>query len=1013
MSSKGGTALYRAVGVGLLRAAARPLADESWPDLEDPDRCRGWIKQTWQERGLADAVGAASPAFAQRLESIVEGGEVHAKQVRRVAWSLMRYVLRSTGRHTPFGMFAGVAPLGIGDSTHVVWTGLPVPVARMDAQWVADVADQLEACPQLLAHLDVVFSSLAVQRGERLEMPRGGETVSIRASSAVKAVREAASSPIAFGVLATRMTSTLGAANRQAIVDMLTSLVKQRFLVTALRAPMTIVDPLGHLLAIGEKAGAGVAAVGPLLTSLRELVTDLDVHNSSATSEWDRRALRSSLVDRASQVSDAGRTPLAVDLRLPCQVDVPSHVVHELEHAATVLARLSSQPSGHAEWRNYYTAFCERYGTGTLVPLSQVVDAAVGLGLPTGYPGAVMPEPPASRSDRADLLLELAWRTLADGSREIVLDDALVEQLTVGNPEMSRRYPSHVEIAARVHAADVDALDRGDYLLTVSPARAAGTLTSRFATLVPEARLAEAYAAVPASVEGGLAVQMSFPPIYPFAENICRTPAYLPVVLSIGEHRAVGDGVIDMDDLALTATREGLHLVSLSRKCVIEPQVFHALALDKQLPPIARFLAHLSRGLDAGWHEFDWGPHTAMPHLPRVRYGRAIISRARWSLTNDDISPGLDAADWQVAVKTWSHRWGCPDVVELQDADRSLRLDLNELAHRQIIHAHLRKHERATLLEVATAADLGWINGHVHDVVVPLVTTQPPRQSVAVPALPLIGKAHGQFPGSPSASWLYAKVFSHPDQFNNIITNRLPSLLESLGGDPGHWFIRYREQHEADHLRLRLRAPDRDTVAEYLSALGLWADDLRRAGLAGRMALDTYFPETGRYGRGPALAAAEQVFAADSVTVADQLRQLAGIDRKVLTAMNMIATVEGILGGRADAMQWLVERPSDRHSHPSRDATAHAVRLIRSTPLAGMPSWLSPVSEGWRHRARALNDYRAQIPDDMDVDSVIESLLHMHHNRLCGIDRTAETECRVLARRAALAWLSDRSEATR
>ena len=77
--------------------------------------------------------------------------------------------------------------------------------------------------------------------------------------------------------------------------------------------------------------------------------------------------------------------------------------------------------------------------------------------------------------------------------------------------------------------------------------------------------------------------------------------------------------------MAITATRDALHLVSLSRRRVVEPQVFHALALEKQPPPLVRFLAHLPRAHCATWTVLDSGPAgERLPDLPRVRYGRAL-----------------------------------------------------------------------------------------------------------------------------------------------------------------------------------------------------------------------------------------------------------------------------------------------------------------------------------------------------------------------------------------------------
>jgi thiopeptide-type bacteriocin biosynthesis protein len=51
----------------------------------------------------------------------------------------------------------------------------------------------------------------------------------------------------------------------------------------------------------------------------------------------------------------------------------------------------------------------------------------------------------------------------------------------------------------------------------------------------------------------------------------------------------------------------------------------------------------------------------------------------------------------------------------------------------------------------------------------------------------------------------------------------------------------------------------------------------------------------------------------------------------------------------------------------------------------------------------ALALYREGLAESMDLDSVLESLLHMHHNRLRGLDREDERICRRLARQSAVA----------
>ncbi|MFF3919487.1 lantibiotic dehydratase [Streptomyces sp. NPDC001852] len=73
----------------------------------------------------------------------------------------------------------------------------------------------------------------------------------------------------------------------------------------------------------------------------------------------------------------------------------------------------------------------------------------------------------------------------------------------------------------------------------MTPARAAGTLTSRFTPIATGTgtELDEIYRQVPAGVENALTAQLSFPPLYPHTEKVARVPAYLPHVIPLAEYR--------------------------------------------------------------------------------------------------------------------------------------------------------------------------------------------------------------------------------------------------------------------------------------------------------------------------------------------------------------------------------------------------------------------------------------------------------------------------------------------
>jgi len=302
-------------------------------------------------------------------------------------------------------------------------------------------------------------------------------------------------------------------------------------------------------------------------------------------------------------------------------------------------------------------------------------------------------------------------------------------------------------------------------------------------------------------------------------------------------------------------------------------------------------------------------------------------------------------------------------------------------------------------------ADFGWFDNHAHEFVFPLVAMRSAAPSPLTGSLPVVtNRGHGQVPGEADATWLYAKLHAHPDRHDELIAEHLPALLAALAGHACCWFVRYRSPHETDHLRLRLRIPQPGQYGSYAAAIGAWARGLRRGGVAGHLVLDTYQPEVGRYGHGPAMDAAEGVFVADSRAVAAALRLLpaAEIHPTALAAVSMVHIVAGFLGC-GGAMTWLAGHSAPAGTVVERAVADQAVRLAQPGALGDSPL-PQEVADAWQARSAALAAYRRQLPPDADVDTVVESLLHMHHNRAIGIDRDSERTCRRLSRQAALAW---------
>jgi thiopeptide-type bacteriocin biosynthesis protein len=262
---------------------------------------------------------------------------------------------------------------------------------------------------------------------------------------------------------------------------------------------------------------------------------------------------------------------------------------------------------------------------------------------------------------------------------------------------------------------------------------------------------------------------------------------------------------------------------------------------------------------------------------------------------------------------------------------------------------------------------------------------------------------------------------------DHILTRHLPDLLERLGrrwdGGLPWWFVRFR--NPGHHLRLRLDLPTPADFGAAAAIVSSWTDRLHHAGLLKEVCYPTSYPETGRWGDGPALAAVEEVFRTDSAAVLTQMQQSRTPSRQALTAAACASIAVAFFGSTADGMSWLVDNiaaappgPIDRAllqeavllADPSDDWAA-----LRSAP--GGPE----VIAAWAPRDAALVKYRRHLSGSpasdlpgvhtvgVNVDDVVGSLLHLHHARAYRIDFADEAIVFYLARAAAKRWIARRS----
>ncbi len=354
----------------------------------------------------------------------------------------------------------------------------------------------------------------------------------------------------------------------------------------------------------------------------------------------------------------------------------------------------------------------------------------------------------------------------------------------------------------------------------------------------------------------------------------------------------------------------------------------------------------------------------------------------------------------------WRIQYGVPRTVYVGSSDQRLRLDLDLPVHQELLRAELRRHGTAVLHEAPEESSYGWV-GRAHEVTMLFASDQQSAPAPLRHATVLANRNSHRIPGA--SEWAYAKLYGSAARAPEVLTAHLPRLLRHGGTAPTEaWFVRYADPDP--HLRLRLRQPGPEAFGATAQTVAAWAAELCAEGLVQRLQWDTDQPETGRYGTGAALAAAEAFFVADSTAALAQMSLTISADlQSAVTAASFVDIAAGFLGSWQAGNDWLLRHLLRGDGEPTpRQVQSLTVQLtdvgVRRSALSNL-SGGEAVAEAWELRQTALVDYRQALDAaGIAAGSVLPSLLHMHHNRVAGVDRDAEATCRRIARAAAQSW---------
>lgn len=865
---------------------------------------------------IRDALFLASPDLDETLDLWLRN-ELSPERQDRVDRSLVRYLARMASRPTPFGLFAACALGTWGEGTR-----LPVEVlasagrhTRLDMDYLCALVEALEKDPAVRETLLYRPNNSLYEVAGRLryaearlgaEKGRNYHLVALEGSDYLRSTLERAANGALIETLASALVDE--PISMEDAVAFIHELIDNQVLVSDLYPAVTGAEPI-HGVVERLRSHPATSDLARQLDGIHQSLQAMDAGGAGCAPTVYRD------LAKGLEALPAGiklKHLFQVDLNKPAPgARLGTQVLRALEDGIDLLRRLTPARASDG-MQGFKDAFQKRYES-RWVPLLEALDDEIGIGFETpDTPGAEaspllegLAFPGRGRSSGAPFtgrdafLLKHILTHQGDPEWELTGDDLKALE----NPEPPP-LPDAFAVMATLAASSPEAMDRHEFRFVLE--QFGGPSGARLL-----GRFCHGDACLEAHVRAHLAAEASLRPEALFAEVVhlpegrmgnilCRPVLRDYEIPFLGVSGAPAERQIALQDLLVSVEDDRVKLRSKQLDREVVPRLTSAHNYSRGLS-VYRFLCQMQDqgAVSGGW---SWGSLEALPFLPRVRFGRQILAKARWQFEAKDLKPVLEAEGAEAYRRFHAFRatYRLPRFVVLADGDNELLVDTDHPVWLETFLQLVAKRPVFRLLECYPGPDELLAEGpegrFTHEIAIPFVrapqpareAAEPPARRTSTGAPPVLRS----FP--PGSEWLYLKLYTGTSTADQLLVQVLDPLLEETRGLWDRWFfIRYGDPDH--HLRVRFHGDPRRLMGELLPALHRAFEPGMRDGWCWKVQLDTYDPELERYGGPAGIQTAESLFWHDSAAVLELIKAYQGDSGADLRWRMGLLAVDGLL----------------------------------------------------------------------------------------------------------------------
>ncbi|TCI93179.1 lantibiotic dehydratase family protein [Tenacibaculum sp. M341] len=674
------------------------------------------LQLSWNNIFLQEAIFLASPYLFNELFNFLKKKEFSAIQNEKLYQTFLKYVIRSSTRCTPFGLFAGVSYGNFDKETEIelVSAEKHKRITKYDTNYIASLLNyifQNEIIKdKLLFYPNSTLYKVADQYRyiEYLieNLKRSYSVESIESNIYIEEIINSAKEGKTIQQLAELIVNNdISIEDAKAFV---LTLIENQILVSEFELNVTGDDPLNSLIEKISSIHNAEDILSPLLL-LQSHLTDIDKKIGNESSIY------------SECFSAIEKLNIPYDQKYVFQTDLFTQTSTNklsVKHAYTVkntlpLLNKLSPLKENSNLQNFKRAFISRYETREM-PLAKVLDVELGIGYiqhtaisdTTPFLDDIIPSP------KTILEETLVWSEIDEIIYQKLLDTEKNNDYVLTLKDQDFK---HIEVNWKNTPDTLSAqtqvlkIDGKECLYIKGVSANAGNLIGRFSyensdlirqitnleqQMEPDKIIAE-IVHLPKARIGNILKRSHL--------RDFEIPYLAKSTLALSRQ-------ITIDDLFISIRKNKIILTSKKHNKEVIPRLTNAHNYSVNALPIYHFLCDLQLQNTQRYFSFSWPKITTKhPFLPRVIYNKTILSKAKWNLKENDIQKlYLNYSNKKLLIESisrWRKRFHVPKYVQLVQSDNLLLVNLENFNSIQLLLNTIKNQKKCLLEEFLFTED--------------------------------------------------------------------------------------------------------------------------------------------------------------------------------------------------------------------------------------------------------------------------------------------------------------------